>query len=86
MKAEAKIKRALDYAILYGTIDGSHHKMWVIDQMVRALTGCPIVIETAYDGRNEKYSYAVQGESEEYRAFCACEGEYQSDWNEGIAP
>jgi hypothetical protein len=23
----------------YGSIDGGHHKMWVIDQMVRALTG-----------------------------------------------
>ena len=22
-----------------GSIDGAHHKMWVIDQMVRALTG-----------------------------------------------
>lgn len=23
----------------YGTIDGGHHKMWVIDQMVRLLLG-----------------------------------------------
>lgn len=23
----------------YGGIDGEHHKTWVIDQMVRALTG-----------------------------------------------
>lgn len=32
-----KIKKALKIAWSYGQIDGSHHKMWVIDQMVRAL-------------------------------------------------
>lgn len=31
--------KALDIALQYGGIDGGHHKMWVIDQMVRALTG-----------------------------------------------
>ena len=36
---EERIKNALDYAWSYGQIDGSHHKMWVIDQMVRALLG-----------------------------------------------
>ena len=30
---------AVDYAGRYGGIDGAHHKTWVIDQMVRALTG-----------------------------------------------
>ena len=36
---EERIKRALNFAWSYGQIDGSHHKMWVIDQMVRALCG-----------------------------------------------
>lgn len=39
MEDSDKIKSALDIAIQYAQIDGSHHKMWVIDQMVRALTG-----------------------------------------------
>jgi hypothetical protein len=40
MTAEQKrIDKALDLAIQYGGIDGDHHKMWVIDQMVRALAG-----------------------------------------------
>lgn len=30
---------ALNIALKYGQIDGAHHKLWVIDQMVRALTG-----------------------------------------------
>ena len=32
-----RIKKALSYAWSYGQIGGDHHKMWVIDQMVRAL-------------------------------------------------
>ena len=33
------VLRALEIAKKYGTIDGSHHKQWVIDQMVRVLQG-----------------------------------------------
>lgn len=33
------INDAVDLAIRYGQIDGGHHKTWVIDQMLRALTG-----------------------------------------------
>lgn len=36
MTPEEKIEKALDMAE-YGGFDGGHHKMWVIDQMVRAL-------------------------------------------------
>ena len=36
---ESKISAALGIAAQCATIDGGHHKMWVIDQMVRALTG-----------------------------------------------
>jgi hypothetical protein len=32
-------ERALDVIFSYGGIDGSHHKQWVLDQVVRALTG-----------------------------------------------
>lgn len=33
------IRRALNIARQYGGTDGAHHKDWVIDQMVRELTG-----------------------------------------------
>lgn len=36
---EKRIEDALDLAWQYGQIDGGHHKMWVIDQMVRVLLG-----------------------------------------------
>ena len=34
-----RIADALNIAEFYGSCDGAHHKTWVIDQMVRALTG-----------------------------------------------
>lgn len=34
-----QVDAALSVAHRYGGIDGDHHKKWVIDQMVRALTG-----------------------------------------------
>ena len=43
MSEKEKIKKALDIAIRYGGIDGAHHKDWTIDQIVRALTGCPMM-------------------------------------------
>lgn len=36
---DPRVLRALDVARRFGGIDGNHHKAWVIDQMVRALTG-----------------------------------------------
>ena len=38
MKDE-RIEKALGFAWSYGQIEGSHHRLWVIDQMVRALLG-----------------------------------------------
>jgi hypothetical protein len=35
------VGRALQIAREFGGIDGDHHKTWVIDQMVAALTGQP---------------------------------------------
>lgn len=34
-----KIEKAIELAVIYGGIDGAHHKTWLIDQMVRALAG-----------------------------------------------
>lgn len=36
---DERITKALGLAWQYGQIDGNHHKMWVIDQMVRVLCG-----------------------------------------------
>jgi hypothetical protein len=91
MKNNEKIKLALTIALRYGQIDGAHHKAWVIDQIVRALTGCPKVEKIALDYLGLPYSYLVLGESEEYRKAIAdfCNGEDGPDtyyWDCGVAP
>ena len=64
------INKALQLAFDWGQVDGDHHKMWVIDQMVRALLG---------DG----YEYTQWVEA--YQEIDE-EGEPQYFWDEGIAP
>lgn len=50
---QARIDDALNIAFKYGQIDGSHHKTWVIDQMVRTLLGS----EEAYKAWVRHYVY-----------------------------
>lgn len=79
--AGARIAKALEFAG-NGVYDGAHHKEWVIDQMVRALTGCPVVRKSAVDFRGEPYEFDTQGESGEYLRFTAA----NPGWEEGVAP
>lgn len=53
-----RIRMALG-ASLFGTTDGAHHKMWVIDQMVRALTGDVYVdwVRAFEDGEDGPHTY-----------------------------
>jgi hypothetical protein len=91
VSSEDRIKSALDIAVRYGGTDGDHHKAWVIDQIVRALTGCPMVGKTSVDCNGKPYSYEVQGESPEYVELVrqTCDGEDGPDtysWDVGVAP
>jgi hypothetical protein len=81
-ESEMRTGDALNLAGTFGTTDGEHHKMWVIDQIVRLLTGCPTVQKTATDAHGAEYTYDALGESEEYLSFTREAG----DWDEGIAP
>jgi hypothetical protein len=78
-----RVYEALELAMDYGAIDGDHHKMWVIDQMVRTLTGCPFEKVTAIDCRGVEYTYDVLGKNEEYIELIR---QYTYEWDEGIAP
>jgi hypothetical protein len=88
--SENKIKNALKVAFSYSQIDGSHHKMWVIDQMVRELTGCPKVTKVAKDSRGQEYTYEALGESEDYKkfiaAYCVDDNGDEYDWDVGSPP
>ena len=87
---ERRIEEALIMAT-WGSFDGGYHKMWVIDQMVRILTGCaPFTLANPNIGESQ-----VVEESEEYKAFVEdYRGEWDEenedweygDWDTGIAP
>jgi hypothetical protein len=85
------VERALEFAVRFGGIDGDHHKAWVIDQMVRALTGCPMVKETALGSDQKSYEFETQGESDAYLKWVADakageDGPETYSWEEGIPP
>jgi hypothetical protein len=87
-----RIDKALEVAMRYAGDEG-HHKAWVIDQMVRELTGCPMVKRESEfkNAQGETHIVDTLGESEEYLKLVkeACAGEDgpdSYDWNEGIAP
>ena len=63
------IAKAIQIAFQSGQVDGDHHKGWVIDQMVRALTGCQLVEKNAIDCRQEPYTYKGFSESDLYKKF-----------------
>lgn len=93
-----EMKERIDEALSYagsGSVDGAHHKMWVIDQMIRALTGCPQVkVEVKGKKGGADYTYTKQGESKEYLAWVKefegpvdANGDKQyGDWDVGIPP
>ncbi len=51
IELQKKITKAVGVAEQYAQIDGGHHKMWVIDQMLRELLG------NDYNKWLEKYNY-----------------------------
>ena len=54
--ATERIAEAMDLAWRYAQIDGDHHKMWVIDQMLRVL------FETEEDYKRWVAEYEADGE------------------------
>ncbi len=91
MDDRQRIESALEIAVKYGGIDGEHHKTWVIDQMVRALTGCPFVTRSYHDAAGLQHFHQVWGESDEYHQLVAeaCAGEDGPEtysWDVGTGP
>jgi len=91
MTAEERIEKAIDLGFQCGSTDGGHHKMWVIDQMIRILTDCPTTTLRLLDNNERPYEYDVLVGNEEYKeavkAFKAGEdGPETYSWDTGIAP
>ena len=75
----------------YGQIDGSHHKAWLIDQLMRITKGTEIIVKKAIWDDNgvkfEEYRINLGEPSEEYEDFIQeyeNNGEYS--WDIGVAP
>lgn len=86
-----RIHAAIDIAVRYGGNDGSHHKMWVIDQMVRVLTGCPPTITGGTSADGTPWSFTSYGECDEYHQLVAAAragegGPETYSWDVGVAP
>jgi len=89
-EAIRRIEKALDIAEM-GGIDGAHHKQFVIDQIVRALTGCSIEQRRGIDCYGRLYEYEIMVPNDEYStwvmAYCAGEdGPETYSWDCGVAP
>lgn len=89
---QRRINKALDIAQKYGTTDGGHHKMWVIDQMVRALTGCPTVMRQGISqSTGQMFTWEEMVENDRYMRWVRkCQegedGPLTYEWETGVAP
>lgn len=86
-----RIDKALDYILRYGGIDGGHHKQWVLDQVVKALTGGRVTTVTHVAHNGTEYKYDEQGPSEEYDAWIKKyedgeDGPKTYEWDTGTPP
>ncbi len=64
-----RIEAALEVVRRNVYIDGEHHKMWLIDQMVRILTGSPLEKAEATGAYGRPFTHDRLAESDRYRAF-----------------
>lgn len=83
---QCRIEEAIDIITEYGDVDGSHHKQWVIDQVLRSLLGCEY--ETKI---NEDYTWEELEPNESYKNWVKFfeereQGIKMYEWPTGIAP
>jgi hypothetical protein len=90
---------AMYYIERWGSIDGDHHKTWVLDQVARILKGTPMVVKQAsWDDGLKEYRVSTSEEtSSEYKAWALSmlgeaivngsgDVEYDYSYDTGIAP
>lgn len=79
MELQERIEDALEVAFQWGQVDGDHHKAWVIDEMVRCLTGCASA-KGLHETDEYKQWVAKYEQSDDEDDDCFYE------WDTGIAP
>ena len=82
---KSKITDAIAIIIRFGGIDGSHHKTWVLDQALRALTGCECTSRND-GGAPEGFAKNTEYEQLIFNSCCGEDGPYTYEHDEGVAP
>jgi len=89
---------AMHYIAAYGSIDGSHHKDWVLDQVARILKGTPVLVtQASWDSGADlqiEWRFETGESSDEYKhwvidmlgAWDAENEEFEYSYDTGIAP
>jgi len=82
----------LEYIMMYGGIDGAHHKDWLIDQIVHILKGAEIITKIAkWDNGHTEIRVSLGPPTHDYLKFVADyevgeDGPNTYSYDEGIAP
>ena len=83
---------ALYFVGSYGSIDGAHHKDWVLDQVARVLNGTKVTIKLAkWDDGQEEYRINLDEPTKKYHKWVKDlkdgeDGPETYGYDEGIAP
>jgi len=83
---------AMYFLETWGSIDGAHHKDWVLDQIARAMKGTPIIIKEAkWSSGLKEYRINTGEPTQQYHDWVAeiCKGEdggMTYDYEEGSPP
>lgn len=79
----------------YGQIDGSHHKLWVLDQIARILNGTEVQIrEARWSNGHSEYRITLKEPVQQYHEWVEMMRgdydeeyeEYEYSYNTGTAP
>ena len=85
-------KLALIFIGMYGGIDGSHHKDWLLDQTARILHGTPVIVERAsWDNGHTELRFSTGEPTKEYHDWVVKlksgeDGPDTYSYDVGIAP
>ena len=87
---DERVAEALSF-VLGGVPDGDHHKAWMIDQIVRILTGCQAETVALTDCNGIAFDAEVLGANDEYFEFLRQysngeDGPHTYTWDVGIPP
>jgi hypothetical protein len=71
----------------YGSIDGAHHKQWVLDQIAQICLGVKIIIKLAeWENGHSEYRIELDEPNKAYTNWARCYNKECGGWDQGVAP